>query len=85
MWTNVSPDYDFCFCHLCSGTVTTYWLEVSDGTNVSPDCAAKVGSQYWPAAYGTANSKNVYLTAENNNYNSNLYNVSGYWKANSTY
>ena len=68
-----------------SGTVTTYWLELKDGTNVSPDVDAKVGSHYHPAAYGTANSQNVWLTAENNNYNSTLYNVSGYWKAKSSY
>lgn len=68
-----------------TGTYTTYWLELSDGTNVSPDKEAKVGVEYKPAAYGTANSKNVYLSAENNNYNGNMYNVSGYWKAASVY
>lgn len=68
-----------------SGTYTTYWLELSDGSNVSPDREAKVGVEYKPAAYGTANSKNVFLTAENNNYNGNMYNVSGYWKAASVY
>lgn len=68
-----------------AGSVTTYFLELSDGTNVSRDVDVKVGNEYHPSAYNTANSKNVYLTAENNNYNSNMYSVSGYWKAKSAY
>lgn len=67
------------------GTITTYWLELYSGHNVSPDCDAKVGLHYHPAAYGSANSQDVWLTAENNNYNSRLYNVKGYWKAKSSY
>ncbi len=68
-----------------TGTITRYWLEKSDGTNVSPDCDAKQGTAYHPAAYDYANKKYVYLTAENNTDNSDMYTVSGYWKAKSSY
>ncbi len=63
-----------------SGTVTSFWLEVSDGTNVSEDCDAKQGAgPYYKKPKAAANQKNVYLTAENNNNNSQIYSVSGVW------
>lgn len=68
-----------------AGTITTYWLELKNGQNVSTDCEAKVGIEYKTPAYNYANSQNVYLTAENNNNNSNMYTVKGYWNATSTY
>ena len=68
-----------------AGIVTVYWLELLNGTNVSLDVDTKVDYEYHLAAYGTANSENVYLTAENNNYNDNIYTVSGYRKAKSSY
>ncbi|KZT83378.1 hypothetical protein Nizo1840_1657 [Lactiplantibacillus plantarum] len=61
-------------------TVTTYWLENAGGTNVSPSLNVKQGNgSYYSAAYSNASKKNVYLTAQNNNYNSNQYRVSGFW------
>ena len=63
-----------------SGTITNFWLEVYDETNVSGDISAKQGTKnYYKAAYETASQKNVYLTAENNGYDSIRYNVSGVW------
>ena len=61
-------------------TVTTYWLENASGTNVSPSLNVKQGNgSYYSAAYSNASKKNVYLTAQNNNYNSSRYRVSGFW------
>lgn len=74
------------------GTKTRYWLELgvengsNVGTNVSPpvDVIAGNGSvnsgrNYYVRAESTANRKNVRLTAENNNYSSNTYSVTGIW------
>lgn len=61
-------------------TVTTYWLENASGTNVSPSLNVKQGNgSYYSAAYSNASKKNVYLTAQNNKYNSSRYSVSGFW------
>lgn len=69
-----------------TGTITSYWLELGDGTNVSPTVQAKAGNgEYKRSAYGTANSKYVFLTAENNNNNSQMYTVKGYWNPVSSY
>ena len=51
-----------------AGTITNFWLEVYDETNVSGDISAKQGTKnYYKAAY------------ENNGYDSIRYNVSGVW------
>ncbi|AUI79007.1 DUF2712 domain-containing protein [Lactiplantibacillus pentosus] len=61
-------------------TVTTYWLENAGGTNVSPSMNVKQGNgSYYSSAYSNASKKNVYLTAQNNNYNGSRYSVSGFW------
>lgn len=62
------------------GTITCFWLEIFDETNVSDAIKAKQGTKtYYKEAYKSASEKKVYLTAENNNYNSDRYSVSGVW------
>lgn len=62
------------------GTVSTFWLELRNGKNVSQahNVAQGSGSHKYPA-YRTASEENVRLTAQNNQNNSNHYTVSGYW------
>jgi len=64
-----------------TGTITRFWLEIKDGTNVSPSVNVKQAydTYYYRDAYSNARKTNVYLTAENNNYNNNTYAVSGSW------
>ncbi|MFE0504410.1 DUF2712 domain-containing protein [Peribacillus butanolivorans] len=69
-----------------TNTLTTYWLEKSDGTNVSPAVDVKAGSggvnsgrNYYIKGNSGANAANVRLTAENNNLSSSSYSVNGYW------
>lgn len=63
-----------------TGTITTFWLEVKSGKNVSTSVNAKQGhAPYYTSAYDDANRVNVYLTAQNNNYNAGFYDVSGNW------
>ncbi|MBB3908820.1 DUF2712 domain-containing protein [Anoxybacillus rupiensis] len=61
------------------GTVATFWLDKA-GTRVSEWYNVKQGSgpHYYPA-YSTANQSYVRLGAENNNYTSASYTISGYW------
>lgn len=63
------------------GTITTFWLEDFYGNNVSADINVKYDgySEYYASPYSTANGIDVYLTAENNNYNAASYNLRGYW------
>lgn len=62
------------------GCLTTFWLEHSDGKNVSAayNVSEKMGAQYYPA-YASANKSYVRLTAENNNNNGASYRIRGYW------
>ncbi|MFD2616036.1 DUF2712 domain-containing protein [Terrilactibacillus laevilacticus] len=69
-----------------TGTLTTYWLENKNNTNVSPAIDVKAGSgstssggSYYVRADSGANNEDVKLTAENNNYSSHTYSVYGYW------
>lgn len=62
------------------GSITTFWLENSNGTNVSAGVNVKLkAGAYYNVAYNNANQTNVRLTAHNNNYNSSVYSVSGHW------
>ncbi|MDF0479540.1 DUF2712 domain-containing protein [Vagococcus sp. PNs007] len=62
------------------GTITKFWLENKNDTNVSKTVNAKQGSgPYYKDAYKSASQINVWLTAENNNFNGDSYNVSGNW------
>ena len=62
------------------GTITTFWLEVKDGTNVSKAVDIKQGnSAVKVTPKETANRRDVYLTAENNNFNLKSYRAKGIW------
>ncbi|MEE3954731.1 DUF2712 domain-containing protein [Peribacillus frigoritolerans] len=69
-----------------TNTYTTYWLEKSNGTNVSPAVDVKAGSggknsgrNHYIKGNAGANATEVRLTAENNNVSSSTYSVEGYW------
>lgn len=67
------------------GTKTTFWLENKGGTNVSPSTDVVVGNgAYYQQGYDNSKTT-VYLTAQNNNYNSNTYYVHGVWDEETTY
>lgn len=61
-------------------TKTRFWIEGSDGTNLSEtmDILEDAGWSY-KNPYSSANERTVYLTAENNNYNSESYTAIGRW------
>ena len=62
------------------GTVTLFWLESTTGKNLSDDVyAVQGGPVYYNNPYSSAKKCDVYLTAENNNYNGNSYYVTGIW------
>lgn len=62
------------------GDITTFWLELFGGRNVSADVyAVQGGPTYYNNPYDSANQGDVYLTMENNNYNGTTYSVTGYW------
>lgn len=61
-------------------TYTTFWLEGYDGTNVSPSMKVLEGDdEYTSDAYSSASKRYVYLTAQNNNDNDDVYTAEGYW------
>ena len=63
------------------GAYTDFWLEVGNGTNVSPFMRVKAGNGWYPErAYESARSRTVYLTAEDNIDKASGYNVSGRWQ-----
>jgi len=63
------------------GGYTDFWLEVSNGTNVSPFMRVKTGNGWYPQrAYESARSRTVYLTAEDNKNKPSSYIVSGRWQ-----
>jgi hypothetical protein len=63
-----------------SGDVSTFWLEISDGTNVSPSMDVEEGWGYHYATTTTKGTKtNVRLTAENNNFNGSSFYIEGFW------
>lgn len=62
-------------------SITRFWLERYDGTNVSSALNVRIGEGvYVNSTYSSASFSSVYLTAENNNYNNSTYNVSGKWR-----
>ena len=62
------------------GTYTTFWLENYDGDNVSKTVDVKQGKgYYYRPSYRSGCKTHVWLTAVNNNFNSNSYEVSGCW------
>ncbi len=63
-----------------SNTINTFWLEHSNGANVSAahDVKEGTGNHYY-VPYTSANESYVRLTTENNNFDNNSYTVSGFW------
>ncbi len=62
-----------------TGKIATYWLDKS-GTQVSNTVDVQQGGgSYYRSAKQTASKSYVCLAAENNNYTSTTYTVSGYW------
>lgn len=63
-----------------AGTITNFWLEGKNNSNVSKAIGVKQGSgAHYTPAYKTASKTNVKLTGENNNTTFQEYNVTGYW------
>lgn len=67
-------------------TYTRFWLEKSNGDNVSAGFnAAAGGARLYNSAYTSASQQNVRLTAENNNYNNGTYSCYGTWDEETAY
>lgn len=63
------------------GTVTRFWLENEKGDNLCNVVEVTQGRGYYPQnTYQSACKKRIFLTAENNNYNSDVYRITGTWK-----
>lgn len=65
-----------------ANTYTTFWLEKSSGANVTDAHDVQLGKGFKQFNFEKASDvkgKYVYLTAENNNYISNSYSISGKW------
>lgn len=62
-------------------TITVFWLENFYGDNVSDDVEVYYNNYllYVTSPYSSANGIDVYLTGENNNFNSDTYKVRGHW------
>lgn len=61
-------------------TVTRFWLENKKGDNLCDTVDVTQGKGWYPRnTYQSGCNTNVYLTAENNNYNYDVYEVSGRW------
>jgi hypothetical protein len=63
------------------GTIMTFWLALDDGNYVASDfhdVTQGSGSHYY-WAYDSASETDVKLAAENNNYTTNSYTISGIW------
>lgn len=57
-----------------------FWLEGNNGQNVSPDAIGRRGEKpVYTSAYVSASQRTVYLTAQNNVWESAEYYVSGIW------
>ena len=62
-------------------TITRFWLENKSRDNISKTMDVTLNEGYYRQnPYKEANKKRVYLTAENNNYNANVYTIEGQWK-----
>lgn len=63
-----------------AGTISEFWLENASASNVSSVRAVKQGNgAYYDNPFYGANKTTVWLTGQNNNYNGDMYNVSGIW------
>lgn len=62
------------------GSITVFWLIDDNDKKVSPKMDVKCNSQaHYKEAYASASGKRVRLEAENNNFNSSTYSVTGVW------
>lgn len=62
------------------GTLTDFWIEDRDENSVSKKISVKEGKgPYYTPAWYNAGNKKVWLTAENNNFDGDIYDVTGYW------
>lgn len=79
--TNNKWKVDMTYSEEGAGTKATYWLAILDGKNNASDFYdVKQGSgAHYYNALSNASQTDVVLGAENNNYDSNLYRVAGYW------
>ena len=63
------------------GTVTRFWLENKNGDNLCDTVEVTQGKGWYAKnTYQSGCNVVVYLTAENNNYNTDVYEVKGRWK-----
>ena len=79
---NIQNQWEVEFLESTEGdwTYTDFWLEDDDGTNVSDDLRVQQGSgPVCQSPFESASYIDVYLTGENNNWNSRQYTVSGNW------
>lgn len=62
-------------------TISRFWLEVANGKNVSPSVLIREdgGRTFQCTLSDACGGVWVLLTAENNNYSGDFYQVSGYW------
>ncbi|MCO7128258.1 DUF2712 domain-containing protein [Sporolactobacillus shoreicorticis] len=62
------------------GTITGFWLENSSAQNVSQTEYVKQGEgPHYQKPFASANKRDVWLTAQNNNFNGESYTVKGIW------
>lgn len=67
-------------------TYTRFWLEKSNGENVSKAYNVQAGgAKSFNSAYSSASKQRVRLTAENNNYNNASYPCYGKWDEETAY
>lgn len=63
-----------------TSSVSLFWLEGNDGKNVSPDAIGRTGGKaVYTSAYTSASQRTVYLTGQNNVWESAEYYVEGIW------
>ena len=63
-----------------SGTVTRFWIEDKKENNLCDTRDVTQGKGFYPQnTYQAGCNKQVYLTAENNNYNQDIYRIEGQW------
>lgn len=61
-------------------TMSKFWLEKSNGTNVTYVWTLlEDGDPLYATTFTTGCQRWVFLTGENNNFNGSVYTVKGYW------
>lgn len=63
------------------GAATDFWIESANGVHLSHYMRVRCGKGwYGKEAFSSASNRRVYLTAEDNEYKSTGYNISGRWQ-----